>query len=304
MREDYANQVELLVRLLPTVGKEESFALKGGTAINLFYRDMPRLSIDIDLTYLPTTSWKESLLGIDEALGRILENIKNAMPQLKVRRIQGGSGNDTRLQVSDGKTQIKIETAPPARGTIHPPTVMAVTGQVEDQFGFAEMPILAFEDLFAGKLVAALDRQHPRDIFDVKLLYENEGLSDDLYRTLLAYIAFSSRPPHELLNPNPRDLADSFKKEFEGMTTEPVSLQKLEATQKQLFSNVRERLDKNAAHYLLTLHDGNPDFEVIGLAQAATLPAVAWKVENLLKLKDINPSKHAEQRKLIEELFS
>ena len=49
----YKAQVDLLLRILPFVAKEENFALKGGTAINLFVRDMPRLSVDLDLNYLP-----------------------------------------------------------------------------------------------------------------------------------------------------------------------------------------------------------------------------------------------------------
>ena len=49
----YYAQVRLLVRELPVVAKETCFALKGGTALNLFVRDMPRLSVDIDLAYVP-----------------------------------------------------------------------------------------------------------------------------------------------------------------------------------------------------------------------------------------------------------
>ena len=52
-REVYRRQVQLLIRVLPSIAEEACFALKGGTAINLFVRDMPRLSVDIDLTYLP-----------------------------------------------------------------------------------------------------------------------------------------------------------------------------------------------------------------------------------------------------------
>ena len=302
MREDYAAQVALLVRVLPTVAKEESFALKGGTAINLFYRDMPRLSVDIDLTYLPTTPWDESLKGIDEALDRIMAGITTDQPTLKVSRMKGGSANDTRILVENETARIKIETAPPARGTIHPPKSMIVQEAVEEQFGFAEMMVLSFEDLFAGKLVAALDRQHPRDLFDVKLLYENEGLSDDLYHTLLAYISFSGRPPHELLNPNRRELAEPFTKEFEGMTTEPIALSELEECRERLLHDVRSRLDDGAKRFLLTLHDADPDFEAIGLGHVINMPAVAWKLQNLQKLKDSNPDKHSEQRRMIEEL--
>ena len=49
----YRKQVQLLVRVLPLVDTEKCFALKGGTAINLFYRALPRLSVDIDLLYIP-----------------------------------------------------------------------------------------------------------------------------------------------------------------------------------------------------------------------------------------------------------
>lgn len=48
----YRRQVQLLVRVLPLVDTEKCFALKGGTAINLFYRALPRLSVDIDLLYI------------------------------------------------------------------------------------------------------------------------------------------------------------------------------------------------------------------------------------------------------------
>ena len=70
-REQYMRQVELLVRTLPFIARQDVFALKGGTAINLFYRDMPRLSVDIDLTYLPIEDRDATLAGIDEALDRI-----------------------------------------------------------------------------------------------------------------------------------------------------------------------------------------------------------------------------------------
>lgn len=51
---------------------------------------------------------------------------------------------------------------------------------------------MAFEDLYGGKLHAALDRRHPRDLFDVRLLYQNEGLTDDLFRVFMVYVASSA----------------------------------------------------------------------------------------------------------------
>lgn len=69
--ESYRKQVALLVRVLPAVAAERCFALKGGTAINLFVRDLPRLSVDIDMTYVPVQSRAESLSAIDAAMKRI-----------------------------------------------------------------------------------------------------------------------------------------------------------------------------------------------------------------------------------------
>jgi hypothetical protein len=47
----YFRQAELLLRVLPLVDREAVFALKGGTAINFFVRDLPRVPVDIDLVY-------------------------------------------------------------------------------------------------------------------------------------------------------------------------------------------------------------------------------------------------------------
>jgi predicted nucleotidyltransferase component of viral defense system len=299
----YVAQVQLLVRILPFVDDEAAFALKGGTAINLFYRDMPRLSVDIDLVYLPIEDRPTSLHNIDGALDRIAERINAEMVSAKAERITGGGQKETRLLVRQGSVEVKVETSPVLRGTVHPVTRKIVTQSVQAAFGFAEIPMVSFEDLFAGKITAALDRQHPRDLYDVKLLYENEGLTDDLFRTFLIYLASSGRPPHELLDPNLLDLNKPFASEFEGMTHEPVAIDALVATRKRLITEVQSRLDISAATFLRTLIDGDPDFEVIGLPQGAQLPAVRWKVQNLLKFKSDNPAKHAEQRLALEKLL-
>lgn len=71
----FYKQVGLLVQLLPIVGQQRCFALKGGTAINLFVRDLPRLSVDIDLAYLPMTDRDQALTEIDAALKAIAAEI-------------------------------------------------------------------------------------------------------------------------------------------------------------------------------------------------------------------------------------
>src|SRR5680860_766388 len=80
----YRRQVALLIRVLPFVAKEEGFALKGGTAINLFIRDMPRLSVDIDLTYLPVKPRDQSLKAIDAAMKRVAQAIGKSIDGARI----------------------------------------------------------------------------------------------------------------------------------------------------------------------------------------------------------------------------
>ena len=187
--ERYRRQVELLVRTLPHVAQERCFALKGGTAINLFVRNLPRLSVDIDLTYLPVADRARSLADIEAALRRIGERIEDALP---VARVQTGvlreEGTVNKLFVRERSTQIKIEVTPVLRGCVFEAEEKAVSDAVEEQFGFAAIQVVSFPDLFAGKLVAALDRQHPRDLFDVHDLLTNEGIDDGLRTAFVVYV--------------------------------------------------------------------------------------------------------------------
>jgi predicted nucleotidyltransferase component of viral defense system len=302
-RETYEAQVALLVRVLPHVAGEKVFALKGGTAINLFYRDLPRLSVDIDLTYLPIKDRAESLDEINAAMDRIAASIETGIQGAKSQRIQGGGGGATRLLARLDNAEIKIETSPVTRGVVHDPEIRSISAVVEDAYGYAEMQIVSFEDLFAGKLHAALDRQHPRDLYDVTLLYENEGLTPDLFHTFLIYVASSPRRAHELLDPNLIDLAQPYAREFEGMTKTHVPLDTLLATRLRLVADLRARLDDKAKRFLLSLQDGEPDFAAIDRPQAADLPAVKWKLLNLNKLQRDNPDKHAAQRAALLRLW-
>jgi predicted nucleotidyltransferase component of viral defense system len=303
MHERYIEQVRLLMRTLPSIAEEKVFALKGGSAINLFYRNMPRLSVDIDLVYLPVEDRETSLRNIDDALNRIVDTLTLRNPDMRLQRIAGGGNNETRIMVSSGRAQVKVETSPVARGTVLTPQSLKVADAVEDTFGFAEMQVVAFEDLYGGKLHAALDRQHPRDFYDVKLLYENEGLTDSLFRVFLIYVSGSGRPMHELLAPTRVPLDALYTEEFVGMTRDVVSLDELEAARVRLLDDIRTRLTGDAATFLLSLHDAEPDFGLVGLLGADRLPAVQWKLLNLRKLKADNPKKHAEQRAQLKALL-
>ena len=289
--------------VLPTVRKESSLALKGGTAINLFYRDMPRLSVDIDLLWLPIADRSSSLKEIDDALNRITFLITDHNPRITAKRLPDRRIGLPQIFVERDKVEIKIEISTVARGTVMPTHTMITCDSVTKQFGLLKMNVVSFEDVYAGKVAAALDRKHPRDLFDIMVLYENEGISDDLFHVFMVYVASSRRPMHELLAPTKPIREDWYDDLFEGMNLREVSLEALTETGQQLHKDVASRLTGKIATFLLSLHDAEPDFGLIGLPNAAELPAVRWKLFNLDKLKQQNPRKHAEQRSTLERLL-
>ena len=288
--EVFEAQVALLVRVLPYVATETCFALKGGTAINLFVRDLPRLSVDIDLVYLPIEDRETSLVGIRSALDRIAQKIRKAIPDSVVT--DNANANGTLVLVRQRNAQIKIEVTPVLRGTVHPVELKTVQPIVEERFGFAEIQVVSFADLYAGKLVAALDRQHPRDLFDVQHLLANEGIDKTLYQTFLAYILSHNRPAHELLQPRLKDIRQAFEREFAGMTVRETSLDTLLATREKLVAEIRSRLDETSKLFLRSFHTLRPDWDLINSPTIRSLPAIRWKLMNLERLQTENPGKY------------
>jgi predicted nucleotidyltransferase component of viral defense system len=290
----YLDQVALLVRVLPEVAREPDFALKGGTAINLFIRDLPRLSVDIDLTYLPVADREASLAAVHDGLDRIADHIEKRHG-LKVDRqlLQDGK----RLIISGDSAIVKIEVSPVLRGTVFDPEMRAVSAIVEERFGFVEMPLVSFADLYAGKMAAALDRQHPRDLFDIHYLLEQEGLSDELFQAFLVYLVSHPRPAHELLCPHLLDIAAQYDEQFVGMTVDIVTLDRLLDARQRLIEAVGQRARTvEVRDFLLRFHDLDPDFDMVGLPQTlAELPAVRWKLINLERLRRENPTKFVQQ---------
>lgn len=281
--EAYRRQVALLIGVLPQVAEERCFALKGGTAINLFIRDLPRLSVDIDLAYLPVEDRETSLAAIDAALTRIAARTSAAIPGAQISRSPAG-GRATKLAVRADRVQIKVEVTPVLRGCVFEPELRAVSPAVEDAFGFAEITVVSFADLYAGKIVAALDRQHPRDLFDVRDLIANEGITEALRQAFLIYLVSHDRPMSEVLAPTRKDLAVEFQRGFEGMTAEPVPLDELSAVREALINEIVGRMPNAHRQFLIAFERGAPDWGLIGLPDAAELPAVRWRQQNLDKL--------------------
>jgi len=285
----YRRQVSLLLRVLPFVAAERCFALKGGTAINLFIRDLPRLSVDIDLTYLPVSSREESLAAIDAAMRQIMERIRKALPAVQIHATETLPEKAiTKLLVRHDGVQIKIEVTPVLRGCVYEPELRIVSPAVEAAFGFAEIQVVSFGDLYAGKIVAALDRQHPRDLFDVRDLLANEGIDAALRRAFVVYLMSHNRPIAELVAPKEKSIAQEFLQGFEGMTAKPVSVDELTGARTALIAAILGEMPKEHRRFLLSFKRGEPDWDLLAVPGARDLPAVRWKQRNLdnLSLKE------------------
>ena len=282
----YRQQAALLIRTIPFVAPEECLALKGGTALNLFVRDMPRLSVDIDLTYLPVADRGSSLATIDAVLKAIARRIEAAFPQAHVNAASPrNEAGITKLAIRLGGVQIKIEVTPVLRGCVYQPQNRTVTARVEEEFGFAEIQVVSLPDLFAGKLVAALDRQHPRDLFDVRGLLASEGIDDHLRKAFIVYLLSHNRPFAEVLHPTRLDIAQEFERGFRRMTDEPVTAEELMQAREDLIGDIVGCMPENHRQFLLTVQRGRPEWQLLGVPGVQSLPAVKWRLENLARME-------------------
>jgi hypothetical protein len=187
----------------------------------------------------------------------------------------------TKLVVQLGRVQVKIEVTPVLRGTVFPADMRRVTQTVEDQLGFAEIQVVSFADLYAGKIVAALDRQHPRDLFDVRDLLATEVVSEALRQAFVAYIISHGRPMAEVLAPTRKDVTQAFESEFQGMTAEPVSLEELTVVRETLIQTIVGQMPDDHRNFLVSFECGEPDWSLLGIPGIDQLPAVQWRQQNL-----------------------
>lgn len=294
MNQTYLDTARLLTQVAPLVFVDDTFALKGGTAINLFVRDMPRLSVDLDLVFPDHT------LPRDEALARINEAIRQMAERLTSSGFQTHSpaahAGETKLLVRRGGVQVKVEVNFVMRGTVQPVRQASLTPTARDVLmADVEIPVVSLEDVYGGKLVAALDRQHPRDLFDVMQLFAHEGITPAIRRAFVVYLACSNRPVHEVLFPPLRDIRHDFEHNFQGMTADPVPLESLLAARERLVQELQRDLDDAEQRFLLSLVAGAPDWALLNVAHLEHLPGVRWKLHNLTQLQKTNPKKFAEQ---------
>ena len=289
MNDIYRRQVALLIRVMPLVFRIKDFAVHGGTAINLFHRNLPRYSVDIDVTYIPLDDRETSLKNINSHLSSLKTAIEKAVPGIRVTH----KPDTWKLQCVKDGTTIKIEVNGTKRGIIGNPEKIQLCEKAKEEFGmtcFAN--IVSWSQLFGGKIAAALSRQHPRDLFDCRDITSDDfnAVKEGVMLCLLG----SDKPIIESLQPNPIDQRDALANQSEGMTDEPFNYDHYQNSRTNLIEVVNNGFTDGDKEFLISFEEGNPDWSKCCAGDLSKYPSIRWKLMNIAKLKSKNPAKHKE----------
>lgn len=297
MKAEFKEQVKLLLDVLPFVGEEDQLALHGGTAINLFVRDMPRLSVEIDLTYITIEERAITIENINELLFRLKVKLETRLIGSTVQV----KPNIGKLFINKDNATIKLEINLVGRGLFDNPQKMLLSKVAQQQYDtFVEVKMVPFAQLYGGKICAALDRQHPRDLFDVKFLLDREGINDEIKKGFIYSLLGSERPIYEILNPNLLNQREALINQFEGMTDIPFGYECYESTRELLIKEIHRSLSEKDKNFLMSFKTPNPDWTSYPFEQ---FPSVRWKYINLQNLKSKNAIKYKEQVIRLEEFL-
>lgn len=284
----YERQVALLISVIPEIADDPLLALHGGTAINLFLRDMPRLSVDIDLTYVPIEDRDTSFKNIANSLQEITERINKRVPSAKVEH----KINAHKLLVSNHEAFIKVEVNQIVRGVLDEVEEKQLCEKAQNQFdAFCAINIVPHGQLYGGKICAGMDRQHPRDIFEVKHLLASEGFTQKVKEGFLFRLLSSERSVHDVLFPTRLDQRKAMDNQFTGMTAEAFTYEEYEAVRETMIRAVQQSLTDQDKRFILGVKNAEPDWSIYPFGD---YPSILWKQQNLQKLKQSNPAKHME----------
>ncbi len=282
----YRKQVELLIRIMPAVYRIRDFAVHGGTAINLFHTNLPRYSVDIDLTYIPIEDRETSLKHINEHLATIKKEIERTVPNIVVIHKEEVLKLLCKYQVAN----VKIEVSGIKRGIIGDVEDHALCPKAQAEFAMTcKARTVSFSQLYGGKITAALSRQHPRDIFDCKMMPKVfEAVRDGFMLCLLG----SDKPIIESLQPNLIDQSEALANQFAGMTDIPFTYADYLATREELIAWINASLTETDRRFLLSFEQGEPDWSLCASGDLSAYPSVQWKLQNIRSLRETNPAKY------------
>ncbi len=298
MNDIYRKQVALLIRIMPSVYRIKDFAVHGGTAINLFHKNMPRYSVDIDLTYIPIHDREESLKAINEHLKVLKASIERSVPGIKV----DPKYNVWKLLCALDGAMVKIEVNGTKRGIIGDVEDKMLCEKACQEFSMAcKARTVSYSQLYGGKITAALSRQHPRDLFDCKYMEINsfEDVKDGFMLCLLG----SDKPIIESLQPNKINQNEALENQFEGMSDVPFDYAEYEEARHNLISMVNRSLTKLDRDFLISFEKGEPDWDKCCAGDLSNYPSVKWKLQNIANLKENNPQKHRHGIEKLKEFF-
>jgi Nucleotidyl transferase AbiEii toxin, Type IV TA system len=303
MNKNHIDTVRLLLAISPAVFASGRFAMKGGTALNLFVQEMPRLSVDIDLVFVDHRPDRQAALQV---IAQELATVQAALTGngYRAHLPANAEGDDVKLVVSNGAAQVKVEVNFVFRGTALPLETRSLVAAAQDLFTTdLTVPVLATAELYGSKLVAAMDRQHPRDIFDVMHMLDHFGWQAAIVDCFVVYLAGHNRPVHEVLFPKTKALEPAFTNEFAGMTRDTIELDRLVKMQVRMLQQLPQQLTPAHREFLLSLVQGDPAWELMPMQHLRELPAVKWKLMNLAKLKKSSAKRFAAQTELLAMRF-
>lgn len=298
MNNIYHQKVEILLKIIPIIADESCFVIHGGTAINLFVKNLPRYSIDIDLTYVPLEDRSTSLTNINEQLTVITQKIKKTLRGVKVIH----KPEICKLLCEYQGRQIKIEVNQTKRGIACGEIItMPLCAKAQEEFGlYCEANIVPLTLLYGGKIAAALSRQHPRDLFDVRYMDID---FDDIKSGFIFCLSGSDRPIYESFAPNLIDQRDAMEKQFVGMTDVSFGYDEFEETRFNLIKSVNEMLNDSDKLFLISFEEGSPAWDSSPYSSFQNYPSVQWKQLNIHKLKESKPQKLKEEVDKLKRLF-
>jgi predicted nucleotidyltransferase component of viral defense system len=286
MKNKYRKQVALLIRIMPAVYKIRNFAVHGGTAINLFHRNLPRYSVDIDVTYIPIQDRETSIQTINSHLVDIKKTLERAIPGIVVIH----KPNVLKLLCTLADAMVKIEVNGIKRGIIGDVEERQLCEKARTEFNMGCIArTVSYSQLYGGKITAALSRQHPRDLFDCKNM-EIQSF-DDVKDGFMLCLLGSDKPFIESLSPNDIDQSEALENQFQGMTDTPFSYNDYLMAKRNLLELISNNLTQRDKEFLLSVEMGAPDWSKCCAGDLSKYPSVQWKLLNIAKLKASNPLK-------------
>jgi hypothetical protein len=171
---------------------------------------------------------------------------------------------------------------------------MPLCNKAQEEFEmYCKARIVPTEQLYGGKIAAALSRQHPRDLFDYNYMETDKIVG--LKRGFVFALLGSDKPFVESLSPNSINQQEALENQFRGMTDIPFTYKNYETAREQLIAFINAMLNEEDKLFLASFEEGDPQWEKSAYRDFRDFPSVQWKLLNVNKLKTQNPAKHRQE---------